>query len=219
MKTNSYIHVYVGKPIYIHSDQKCCFSERDFNLFYKLFKDYSIRHSLNQSPETATTILTEIIKNAEKSNAKKLLLENPSHYVDSHKLQLVSMDGNTVYKFSEDIDFHSILQGSGKWIKVDIALDGDTFIVNVVNNSSLQTHEKIRINQVIELMEVEQDFVNLYSHLNPKAEMGGGIGLAMSLQLLKSEGISPHHLKIADQGNVTYCDFRYPPVNQEKCAV
>ncbi|MCC5814150.1 MAG: hypothetical protein JJT78_05285 [Leptospira sp.] len=196
----------------IHSTQKCCFDEKDFEFYYSLFKDIIESHNLSQSPETAVTILAEIVKNAEKANGKKLILENPEKFVEFEKLEKIEDNGQTIYRFNEDVNFHLILKKSIKWIKVIISLEIDEILVQVINNSTLQKNEKYRINQVKGVWKDKNDFLEIFNSLNPKAEMGGGIGLAMSYQLLKSEGILEDNLQISESGDTTICLFRYPAV-------
>lgn len=202
-------------PITIYQERKNYFKPEDYTQVYELITETVQNRNLAQNPETAFTILIELIRNAEKANAKKILLQEADPERTARYLWLDETCSTPLYRFHLDANIHEVLKNSAKWIKLSIILEENNLVFSVENNFPLLMNEKCRIQEVLRLVDQDLDFLKLHSVLNPTGELAG-VGLAMSFLLLKSEGIGPENIRLEQKGDVTFFAFVYPPPTQKK---
>lgn len=85
---------------------------------------------------------------------------------------------------------------------VSFIYNKDMIRIRVMNNVKLSPTEVERINQRIEKARLYNDLAEAFLEAGDETE-GAGLGLVMSLMMLKNDGLSASSYKIESQGNNT----------------
>ncbi len=157
------------------------------------------------------TILRELIINALKANAKRaFFMKNNLDINDAPQYQK-GMD-----KFKKEVvgDFDSIeddLKRSDLYVQISFEHDSDMIKITVANNSPILTVELDRINYRIQKAIQYNDFSEAYSEIEDDTE-GAGLGIVLTILLLKNMGIDAHNYNIEKTGKATITSLAIPSV-------
>ncbi|OHD64594.1 MAG: hypothetical protein A2176_08905 [Spirochaetes bacterium RBG_13_51_14] len=155
------------------------------------------------------TILREIIINALKANAKRIFFLKNNIDINSETQYRKGMK-----QFKEDVvgEFESIekdLRRSDFYVHITFNVDSDTIHIAVTNNSPILPVELERINFRIQKAIAYNDFSEAYAEIEDDSE-GAGLGIVLTILLMKSMGIEPENYKITPEGKITRSSLTIP---------
>ncbi len=174
-----------------------------FSIISKIFS----RLDKNYLLDSIITILREIILNASKANAKRLIFDELSLNIDNTKEYSNGMNKFKSYinKFDE---YKDLLINSNYKINVQINhKDGIEF--QIINNISITPEEIQRITYRIALAKEMATFSNVYDKVYDKSE-GAGLGLVLIVFLLKNAGIGLKNFSIDYTENEVISTLKIP---------
>ncbi|MFH0974289.1 MAG: HDOD domain-containing protein [Spirochaetota bacterium] len=158
--------------------------------------------------DSVVTILREIIANAVKANAKryyflklKLDINNQEKYsnaIKNFRKEVIGTD--TIEKELESTDFRAILS---------VAMTDDGVKVMVENNVPIHAVEMERINIRMKKAREYKDFTEAYEEIYDETE-GAGLGIVLSILLLKNTGMGESAFNISTDGKTTQAKFEIP---------
>jgi HD-like signal output (HDOD) protein len=157
------------------------------------------------------TILREIIINALKANAKRIFfLKNELDISDQAQY------ARGMNKFKKEVigEFESIeedLKRSDFYVHITFQYDERTIRITVENNSPILPVELERIQFRIDKALKYNDFSEAYAEIEDDSE-GAGLGIVLTILLLKNMGIDPKNYSIAIQGKNTQTALSIPSV-------
>lgn len=148
------------------------------------------------------TILREIVINALKANAKRIFFL---------KKELNIQDASDYTKgmllFKKEIigDFEIIssdLNRSDFFVALKFESSDNSIIITVSNNSAILPEELERINYRIKKAIQYNDFSEAYAEIEDDSE-GAGLGIVLTMLLLKNMGIDPMNYQISADNRIT----------------
>jgi len=153
--------------------------------------------------------LNEILENAKKANLKriffksnKLEITNPADYFKGMK------DFNTKC-FKNEEHFSKLLKNNNYYIRASFKVEDDIFILSVKNNSLISTEElqiaRERIASAKKFNSIEEAFATLST-----SKEGAGLGIIISILMLKKIGLSKDSLNIYKSKNETITSIMIP---------
>lgn len=164
--------------------------------------------------ESFFTILRESLLNAVKANAKRL-------YFQAHKVDINNEEAynDIMQKFRNDLigDLSQIeqeLMKSTYYVNFVIKLTKDEIQFKIENNSKILPKEADRINMRITQAWKFQDFSEAYDSMYDETE-GAGLGIILTVLLLKNIEVTPEHYKIYSEGEKTVAAIRIPRVTKK----
>ncbi|MBN2403638.1 MAG: HDOD domain-containing protein [Spirochaetes bacterium] len=188
--------------------QFSCHNEDFFKSIDALFAKLLAKMDMLYLLDYITTILREIIANAVKANAKryyfkkiKIDINNPEEYakgITNFKSKIIGKD--TIENELAKTDYLVILS-------IELANDG--IIIIVKNNSSIHPVEFERINLRIKKAKEYNDFTDAYDDIYDETE-GAGLGIVLSILLLKNTGIGENSFSILSDKKTTKAKFTIP---------
>lgn len=157
------------------------------------------------------TILREIIINALKANAKRTFFLKSNLDITNDKEYQKGMD-----KFKKDIvgDFDSIeadLKRSDFYVAISFEHNSSTINITVSNNAPILPIELERINFRIKKAIQYNDFSEAYTEIEDDTE-GAGLGIVLTILLLKNMGIDANNYRIEKTGKITATSLTIPAV-------
>ncbi|MCU0821342.1 MAG: HDOD domain-containing protein, partial [Spirochaetes bacterium] len=167
------------------------------------------KHDLAYLLDPINTILREVITNAVKANAKRfyfqkqnLDINNPETYntgVIGFKNDMIERfmeieDELSTSRFIADISFEKIVNGMSIIVK---------------NNTPIHPEELKRIYLRIEKAKTYHDFSEAYGDIYDDSE-GAGLGLVLTILLLKNTGIGEDSFRIESSEHSTYARLDIP---------
>jgi len=154
-------------------------------------------------------IIKEILMNANRANAKKLFLEK-------NKINIENPEDyqNGLIKFKNEIisNWDNIKGGiteSTLYVSLEIEIVEDRILFTIINNSKLLPIEEERINKRIERAEYYKTVIDAYKDMGDKSE-SAGLGLVMSILLLRNIGLSKNNIKLNRNDNETIFIIEIP---------
>lgn len=159
--------------------------------------------------ETVITILRECILNAIKANGKRLFFQNAGASIEDPATYDTVM--NT---FKTDIigDFSKLKTDLIKSdYKVDFKLQKleNSFRIKIENNAVILPKEEKRINERMTNARKFKDFSDAYEEMYDETE-GAGLGIILTILLLKNLGVSPDNFSIKAVGEKTVTTLELP---------
>ena len=155
------------------------------------------------------TIMRELVVNSLKANAKRVFFEergldinDPAQYAKGMALFKEKIIGDFEFIKSDILrSENSIL------FCVDPGENGILFTVK--NSTPIHKSEQERINKRIAVAVQNDNFGDIYAHLEDDSE-GAGLGIALIIMFLKSMGISPTSFKLKSDEKVTMATIEIP---------
>ncbi len=158
---------------------------------------------------STVTILREIIVNALKANAKRIFFQkkhldinNEAEYrkgMNLFKKQIVG-DFNRIEEDLLASDFH---------VRTTFEYDHSMVTIIVTNNSAILPVELERVQFRMQKANQYNDFTEAYSEIEDDTE-GAGLGIVLTLLLLKNMGIDSKFCTIEKKGGSTQTTLRIP---------
>lgn len=157
------------------------------------------------------TILRELIINALKANAKRTFFLKTNLDINDEAQYLKGME-----KFKKEIvgDFDSIeadLKRSDFFVQIAFEQASNTIRITVANNSPILSVELDRINYRIQKAIQYNDFSEAYSEIEDDTE-GAGLGIVLTILLLKNMGIDARNYRIEAAGKTTVTSLTIPSI-------
>lgn len=164
------------------------------NMFLKMEKAYV--------SETIFMILKEILMNANRANAKKIYLEKNN--INTSDLESYQKG---IQKFKNEIisnwdTSRGGITDSKYFVSLQIETLADKIIFTIINNSNLLPIEEDRIKTRMEKAETYKTVIDAYKDMGDKSE-SAGLGIVMSVLLLRNIGLSKDNLKLQRNENET----------------
>ena len=183
-------------------------TEKDLNLII-----LRIRNKYNKLDLTATlyTCIKELAVNGAKANIKRILfdeikidLENESDYRRGLEVFREKLTDRFISEYAQKA------KDRGLFVDIKFEYDNNKLIVEVLNNSALTKREDERIREKFRDGLKYDNIGELYMEMQDNSE-GAGMGIALILMMLKSEGIDPHFFTIySDYQNKTIAKITFP---------
>ncbi len=159
---------------------------------------------------TVYNVLFESVLNGLKANAKKLFflenslnIDNPEDYAKG------------ILLFKKDINKSNLRQSGERnrarniFVRVKFAYDDNGLEIEVLNNTELLPAEETRIREKLALGEKYDDLMSYYMDNSDSTE-GEGVGLVLSLILLKAENLDPSLFRIGTKNGLTFARIEIP---------
>ncbi len=158
--------------------------------------------------DTCITVVREIVLNAIKANAKRVFFKKINldiHDPAGYKIGMM--------QFRDMItDFNSIkdeITASAFRITITMIKKDDHISITVNNNASMTNDESDRLRQRIEVGSKDGDFNDMYETVQDASE-GAGLGIILSLLLLKNAGFDLSGFVLKSEKESTSIEFRVP---------
>jgi HD-like signal output (HDOD) protein len=164
------------------------------NMFLKMEKAYV--------SETVFMILKEMLMNANRANAKKIFLEKNKINIENPEDYQVGLA-----RFKNEVisNWDSLKGGitdSTYFVSLEIEIVQDKILFTIINNSTLLNIEEERINTRMEKAENYKTVIDAYKDMGDKSE-SAGLGIVMSVLLLRNIGLSKNNIKLNRKENET----------------
>ncbi|MBN2040246.1 MAG: HDOD domain-containing protein [Spirochaetes bacterium] len=173
-------------------------------LFSKLLAKIDLIYLL----DSMVTILREIIANAIKANAKRYYFKKNNLDIDNDEAYIEGMKDFKMRVIGSD-SIEKELEKTDYKVTLKIKLEENDFIVIVENNSVLHPKELERINLRINKARGYKDFTDAYDDIYDETE-GAGLGIVLTILLLKNTGIGNHNFSITGDNQVTQSKIIIP---------
>ncbi|MBN1501703.1 MAG: HDOD domain-containing protein [Spirochaetes bacterium] len=159
--------------------------------------------------ESIVTILRECVLNATKANTKRLFFQKKGADMNDQETY-----DSVMLQFKDDIigDFETIRKELLKSdFKVDFKLkkEQNSFIIKVENNAVIHPNEERRINERILNARKFNDFNEAYEQMFDETE-GAGLGIILTIMLLKNLGIPVDNFSIKAENRKTVVSLIIP---------
>jgi HD-like signal output (HDOD) protein len=160
---------------------------------------------------STVTILREIIISALKANAKRIFFLKNELDISDGEQYTTGME-----KFKKEVigEFESIeadLKRSDFYVHITFQYDSNAIRMTVENNSPILPVELQRINFRIDKALKYNDFSEAYAEIEDDSE-GAGLGIVLTILLLKNMGINPKNYAITQDGKNTRTSLCIPSV-------
>ncbi|MBN2079735.1 MAG: HDOD domain-containing protein [Spirochaetes bacterium] len=158
---------------------------------------------------SVVTILRELVVNALKANAKRV-------FFLKHSLDIMN-DGQYrtgMARFKKEIvgSFDAVegdLKRSDFYVHIKFEFGKSAIRITVTNNSLMLPVELQRINLRMQKARQYNDFSEAYEEIEDDSE-GAGLGIVLTLLLMKSMGIDPANYSIKSEGRTTVTTLTIP---------
>ncbi|MGJ4745363.1 HDOD domain-containing protein [Leptospira sp. SA-E8] len=159
--------------------------------------------------ESVFSILRESAMNAVKANSKRIFfaennlnISNPDDYLRgmaNFKKEMIK-DKERYAALLEKVKFHCL---------ITLAFNRTSFLMRVSNNAPIIPEELKRVENRIGKSKEYNDLGEVFADHADDSE-GAGLGLAMSLLMLKNEGIAADSYKLKAEGGITSAYIKIP---------
>lgn len=173
-----------------------------FNTFsgiiHRLFSELDIPFM----SEAILVVLRELILNASKANSKRVyFIENNLNINDTREYQKGILEFSSMIK-SDFQQFAQAHKDSDYYIKIFFHKTESSIQIAVENNSAPTQEEAKRINERFEYFKKISDLERAFTDMKDEME-GSGLGILLSLMLLKRSGIPTENFSFKSDGEIT----------------
>ncbi|MCB1190321.1 MAG: HDOD domain-containing protein [Leptospiraceae bacterium] len=159
--------------------------------------------------DTTYTVLKEMIINSVKANSKRIFFKEREADIQNNQ----DYEKN-ISEFKKDFlenqeKYNTLLKKYDYYVLILFRFNKEMFQIKVKNNVSITDEELKRINQRIEKSKQYSDMSEIFMDQADETE-GAGLGLSMSLLMLKNEGISPDNYTIIHSEKDTTTTINIP---------
>lgn len=168
--------------------------------------------------ECIFSILRETIMNAVKANQKRVIfkeagwdIKDPAQYeagMEKFKEKLIS---------KKDL-YADLLEQNGLYVLLTFGFNQNSFLLKVANNVGLLPEEDQRIQERISKARTYNSLSEVFENHGDESE-GAGLGLAMSLLMLKNEGIEGDSYRIKSEEGITSAYIKIPFEFRKKTSI
>ncbi|EMJ95416.1 HDOD domain protein [Leptospira alstonii serovar Pingchang str. 80-412] len=152
--------------------------------------------------DSVFTTLKETITNSIKANIKRIYFQEMEADIDNPTIYKQKILGFKKNYLDNKEKYEELLFKNNFVVLVSFVYNKDMIRIRVMNNVKLSPTEVERINQRIEKAKHYNDLAQAFQEAGDETE-GAGLGLIMSLMMLKNDGLSATSYKIESQGNNT----------------
>ncbi|AXR67097.1 HDOD domain-containing protein [Leptospira mayottensis] len=152
--------------------------------------------------DSVFTTLKETIANSIKANVKRIYfreLKADIHNPETYKQKILGFKKDYLDNKEK---YEELLFKNNFVVLVSFVYNKDMIRIRVMNNVKLSLTEVERINQRIGKAKLYNDLAEAFLEAGDETE-GAGLGLVMSLMMLKNDGLSETSYKIESQGDNT----------------
>ncbi|MCB1158626.1 MAG: histidine kinase [Leptospiraceae bacterium] len=168
------------------------------------------KHKQERYVDLLYTIAKELSINAIKANQKRIFFED-------HKLDITNdedyIKGLALYKskFSESLaeEYGKKCQQKGIFVRINFFYTEDGMYIEVINNTPVIKTEEIRLREKMKKAMVYNDIAEFYMDNMDNSE-GAGLGIALTMILLKNENIDPNLFRIITRSTETIARIELP---------
>lgn len=160
--------------------------------------------------ESVITILRESVFNAIKANAKRIYFESTGINISDHdeyQKMMAEFKSRVIINLSEMEAPMEMSRYTAEFIVQKNS--NDDLTIAVENNVPLLPEEKARIEQRITAAYRYQDFNDVYEEMYDETE-GAGLGIILTIMILKNSGIPTNLFKISSNSSVTRSELTIP---------
>jgi putative nucleotidyltransferase with HDIG domain len=160
--------------------------------------------------ESIITILRESVFNAIKANAKRIYFESAGNNISDpqvYQQMMTEFKSRVIINLSE---MEAPMKQSRYIAEFTVLKNSNEDItISVQNNVPLLPEEKTRIEQRVTAAFRYQDFNEVYEEMYDETE-GAGLGIILTIMILKNSGIPTNLFKITSDGIVTRNELTIP---------
>ncbi len=169
-----------------------------------------IKYKKEKLINTVYNIIFESILNGVKANAKKLFfLEHALNIKDSMEYQKGIIEFKKLINKANLRNYGLKNKDKGVYVKVQFSFDDQGLEVEILNNTLLLPSEELRIREKLALGEKYDNLMSYYMENADNTE-GEGLGLVLSLILLKAEELDPSLYRIGTKDGNTFARIEIP---------
>lgn len=146
------------------------------------------------------TFLTEIINNAVKANLKRVYIdsENEQEPDDFNEKAVANIDS-----FTAELKDEKLL------VQISMQQQDEGLLISVTNNTGMTPGELKRVQDRLDSALQFNSIEEVMEHFIDTSE-GGGLGLILTITLLKNSSISPDRFKLESNGKMTRASLMVP---------
>ncbi|EKR75554.1 HDOD domain-containing protein [Leptospira noguchii] len=163
---------------------------------------YLIQLDIIYVRDSVLTTLKETIANSIKANFKRIYFQELKADIHNPTIYKQKISGFKKNYLDNKEKYEELLFKNNFVVLVSFIYNKDMIRIRVMNNVKLSPTEVERINQRIEKARLYNDLAEAFLEAGDETE-GAGLGLVMSLMMLKNDGLSATSYKIESQGNNT----------------
>lgn len=155
------------------------------------------------------TIMRELVENAQKANAKRVLFGKLGCDITDGEQYRQVMDEYSLKMKDLARNLDSDLASSRYDVTMEFRFEGDDLIIEVSNNVRALDDEMDRVRLRLERGRESGSFMEIFNEIQDSTE-GGGVGLVLSIFMLRNIGVDPRNLAVAGDGGDTRATLRIP---------
>lgn len=183
-------------------------TDRALNQVFSLITKILAERDRGYLADTIITSVRELILNGVKANLKRILFKKKGLNINIEQDYKKGMD---IFREIATNYSHlkSDLTDSGYTITVEISGKDRSIIIAITNNSGITDDELDAINERISAARDSENFNEVYSKVFNPAE-GAGLGIALTILLLKRAGIQMENFSVKSAGNNVTAEIIIP---------
>ncbi len=154
-------------------------------------------------------IMREIIINAVKANSKRIYFDYHNLDINNTEQYITGMENFKTFILENQEIIEAELKKSKLRVEIYFKKTAEGLNVYVRNNTPIHPDELLRVQERMEKAKEYNDFSDVYGDVSDDSE-GEGLGLVLSILLLRNSGIGENSLKIKTDGKITQTSFVIP---------
>jgi putative nucleotidyltransferase with HDIG domain len=154
-------------------------------------------------------IMREIIVNAVKANSKRIYFDYHHLDINDSEQYITGMENFKTYILENQDFIETELKKSNLRVEIYFKKTENGLNIYVRNNTPIHPDELLRVQERMEKAKEYHDFSDVYGDISDDSE-GEGLGLVLSMLLLRNSGIGENSLKIKSDGKITQTSFIIP---------
>jgi putative nucleotidyltransferase with HDIG domain len=155
--------------------------------------------------------MREIIINAVKANSKRIYFEYHKLDINNSEQYITGMENFKTYIIENQEIIEAELKKSKLRVEIYFKKTDEGLKIFVRNNTPIHPDELVRVQERIEKAKEYNDFSDVYGDVSDDSE-GEGLGLVLSILLLRNSGIGENSLEIKSDGKITQTSFVVPDI-------
>ncbi len=179
-------------------------------MLFKILHRYLEEFDLIYLKETIISIVKELVNNSIKANMKRLYFKINELDIDKIEDYRTGMEKfkEDTYEADDDKYFEKLKQ-SQLVVRASFGATKKFFHINVINNIPILESELTKINARAQKAFTYDDISHAFDDILDESE-GAGLGLIMSLMMLKNVGLTKDSFKIYKKDNLTIATISIP---------
>jgi len=176
----------------------------------KMIHRYLEHYDLLYHKEAIISTVKELINNAIKANLKRLYFETSNLNINDIKDYRLGME-----KFKDEVfqnhesEFMQSLQQSKYVVRTSFSVNNDNLVISIINNNPILESEIAKIKSRVNKAYKYQDIAEVFTDVLDDSE-GAGLGLIMTLMVLKNSGFPQNVFTISRNDTLTSINLTIP---------